>query len=64
MQSTSIRIDRATHDELKRLAAALDTTMGNTVSLAVRVLRRDRIGAELSTPLSEDETAWLDARLG
>jgi predicted transcriptional regulator len=64
MQSTSVRIDGATHDELKRLAAELDTTVGNTVALAVRALRQDRAGADLATPLRDDETAWLDAGLG
>ena len=48
MQSTSVRIDVSTHDELKRLAAELHTTVGNTVSLAVRALRQDRIGDELT----------------
>lgn len=64
MQSTSVRIDVATHEELKRLAAELQTTVGNTVTLAVRALRQDRVGAELSTPLRSDEIAWLDADLG
>lgn len=64
MQSTSVRIDVATHEELKRLAAALNTTVGNTVTLAVRALRQDRIGADLRAPLDEAETAWLDAELG
>jgi len=57
-------IDVTTHEELKRLAAELNTTVGNAVSLAVRALRQDRIGDELTTPLREDETAWLDADLG
>jgi hypothetical protein len=64
MQSTSVRIDTATHDELKRLAAELDTTVGNTVTLAVRALRQQRIGSDLRTPLADDELAWLDAELG
>lgn len=64
MQSTSVRIDVATHDELKRLAAELHTTVGNTVTLAVRALRQDRVGDELSAPLRTDESAWLDADLG
>lgn len=64
MQSTSVRIDAATHEELKRLAAEMNTTVGNTVSLAVRALRQDRIGEELSTPLREDEGTWLDADVG
>ncbi len=64
MQSTSVRIDASTHQELKRLAAELNTTVGNTVWLAVRALRQDRIGADLAAPLRDDETAWLDADLG
>ena len=64
MHSTSVRIDVATHEELKRLAAALNTTVGNTVSLAVRALRQDRVGADLAGALRGDESAWLDAHLG
>lgn len=64
MQSTSVRIDVATHDELKRLAAEFDTTVGNTVALAVRALRQDHIGHQLRIDQRDDETAWLDADLG
>lgn len=64
MQSTSVRIDSATHEHLKRLAAELNTTVGNTVTLAVRALRKDRIGSDLAVGLRDDETAWLDAELG
>lgn len=64
MQGTSVRIDTATHEELKRLAAELHTTVGNAVTLAVRALRQDRLGGELASPLRADETAWLDADLG
>ena len=64
MQSTSVRIDAATHEELKRLAAELHTTVGNAVSLAVRALRQDLVGAELMASLREDEVSWLDADLG
>lgn len=64
MQSTSVRIDAATHDELKRLADELNTTVGRTVSLAVRALRQDRLGDDLATPLRDDETDWLDADFG
>ena len=64
MQSTSVRIDRATHQELKRLAERLGTTVGETVALAVRRLRQDRIGEELGATLSRDEVDWLDADLG
>ncbi len=64
MQSTSVRITSATHDDLKRLAAKLDTTVGNTVTLAVRALRQDRMGRELSAEIRDDEASWLDADLG
>jgi hypothetical protein len=64
MQSTSVRIDTSTHDELKRLAVELNTTVGNTVTLAVRALRQNRIGDDLTTPLRAEEVAWLDADFG
>ena len=64
MHTTSVRIDGATHDELKRLASDLGTTVGHTVTLAVRSLRQDRIGHDLTAPLRDDETTWLDAELG
>lgn len=65
MQTTSVRIDTATHDEIKRLAASLGTTVGRTVTLAVRSLAQRQLGAELaSSPLRDDEIAWLDADLG
>jgi len=64
MQSTSVRIDQATHKELKRLANELGTTVGETVALAVRGLRQDRIGEELTAVLTKDEIDWLDADLG
>ena len=65
MQTTSVRIDVATHRQLKELARQLGTTVGDTVSLAVRTLRQDRIGRELAaTPLTDEETAWLDADFG
>ena len=64
MQSTSVRIDRATHQEIKRLANQLGATVGETVALAVRRLRQDRIGEELTASLRQDEVEWLDADLG
>ncbi len=59
-----MRIDRTTHDDLRRLGAELNTTVGNTVALAVRALRHDRVGSDLVTPLRDDETDRLDAELG
>ncbi len=64
MQSTSVRIDLATHVELKRLAAEFDTTVGNTVALAVRALRQEHIGHQLRDEQRADEASWLDADLG
>jgi uncharacterized protein YoaH (UPF0181 family) len=64
MPSTSVRIDRKTHEELKRLANALGTTVGEAVAIAARRLRQEQIGKQLNTPLSEDEIDWLDAELG
>jgi hypothetical protein len=64
MQSTSVRIDVTTHRELKRLAAALGTSVGDTVALAVRRLRQDQIGADLSSDPTGEEIEWLDADLG
>lgn len=64
MQSTSVRIDVTTHQELKRLAAEMGTTVGETVALAVRRLRQDRIGEELTAALTPGEVEWLDADLG
>ena len=64
MPSTSVRIDRTTHVELKRLANSLGKTVGETVALAVRRLRQERIGRELAAPLSQEEIEWLDADLG
>ena len=64
MQGTSVRIDVATHQELKRLAAELGASVGATVALAVRRLRQDQIGAQLSEELTPAEVDWLDAELG
>jgi hypothetical protein len=64
MQDTSIRIDRATHAEIKRLASELGHTVGETVALAVRRLRQELIGVELGRPLTDSESEWLDAELG
>lgn len=62
--TTTIRVDRATHEELKRLAAHRHSTVIETVSRAVRLLRQDEIGQELDEPLTDDETDWLDADPG
>ncbi|MEZ5176437.1 MAG: hypothetical protein R2823_09570 [Acidimicrobiia bacterium] len=64
MQSTSVRVDQDTHQELKKLAQELGTTVGEAVAIAARRLRQHRIGVELRTPLTKEEAVWLDADLG
>lgn len=62
--TTTIRIDRATNEQLKRLARERQTTVADTVARAVRLLRQEQMGHELSNPLENDEAEWLDAELG
>ena len=64
MQSTSVRIDVATHQRLKRLADELDKTVGETVAYAIGRLIQEQMGKELATPLTAEEVEWLDADLG
>ena len=61
---TTIRVDRATHEELRGLAARDHVTVNETVARAVRALRQDEMGRQLARELGEDEGAWLDADLG
>ena len=63
MQTASVRIDLATHRELKKLATALDTTVGATVAIAVRRLIQKRMGAQLNCELTSEDTGWLSADL-
>lgn len=63
-ESTTVRVDRATHDELKRLARQRNATVAETVARAVRVLRQEQMGRDLAQPVHEDEAVWLDAELG
>ncbi|MHA7245801.1 hypothetical protein [Arthrobacter tecti] len=62
--TTTIRVSRTTHDELLRLANERHQTVANTVARAVRLLHQDEIGHDLAAPLTDDETAWLDAEAG
>lgn len=63
-ETTTIRVDRNTHRELKRLAEERHATVADTVARAVRLLRQEKMGRQLAEPLSGDETEWLDAELG
>ena len=62
--TTTVRVDRPTHDALKRLAQERGATVTETVAAAVRLLRQDKMGEELSTPLEDEEMEWLDANAG
>lgn len=62
--TTTIRISRATHDELKQLASDRHQTVAETVARAVRLLRQERIGRDLAAPLTDEEVDWLDADAG
>jgi predicted transcriptional regulator len=61
--TTTIRIDRATYEELKRLARERRTTVMHTVARAVRMLRQEHTGHDLAQQLNDAEADWLDADL-
>ena len=62
--TTTIRISRTRHDELRRLAIRRHQTVAETVSRAVRLLQQDEIGQTLALQLTDEEVAWLDADAG
>ncbi len=62
--TTTIRVNRATHEELKRLARQHESTVTETVSRAVRLLRQEEMGRQLAEPLGSDEDGCLNADLG
>lgn len=62
--TTTIRISRTTHHELRRLAKERHQTVADTVSQAIRLLHQDDIGRDLAAPLTDEETSWLDADAG
>lgn len=64
MHSTSVRIDGTTHEELKKLASEFNTTVGGAVDLAIKALRQQRMGKQLSADLEQEELNWLNADLG
>ncbi|MBM6399786.1 hypothetical protein [Phycicoccus sonneratiae] len=63
-ETTTIRISRETHARVTRLAAERHETIDETVSSALRALRQDALGQDLSEELTDEETAWLDADAG
>lgn len=63
-ETTTVRVDRATHEELRRLARERNSTVAETIARAVRVLRQEEMGQDLAGALAEEESNWLDAELG
>lgn len=62
--TTTVRVDRATRDELKRIARHHNTTVAETVARAVRLLRQEQMGQELAAPVADEELQWLNADAG
>lgn len=63
-ETTTVRIDRSTHETLKRLALDRGTTVTEAVARAVRLLRQEQMGSELADAVDPVESEWLDADLG
>ena len=61
--TTTVRIDRSTHETLKRLARDRRTTVTDAVARAVRLLHQEQMGAELSQAPERTDSEWLDADL-
>lgn len=62
--TTTIRVSRETHARVTKLAAERHQTIDQTVAVALRLLRQDAMGRDMAVPLTDDETAWLDADAG
>ena len=62
--TTTVRIDRSTHEELRRLANERHMTVAEAVARGVRLLRQEQMGQQLTAPLTDGERDWLDADLG
>ena len=61
--STTVRIDRRTHEDLRRLAEERHITVSEAVARGMRLLRQEQMGQQLAGPLADDERAWLDTDL-
>lgn len=62
--TTTIRVSRATHERVSRLAHDRHETIDETVRAALRALRQDAMARDLAANLEGDEAAWLDADAG
>lgn len=61
--TTTVRIDRATHEEVRRLAQERDITVSEALARGVRLLRQEQMGQQLTEALTDAEREWLDADL-
>lgn len=59
--TTTIRVTRATHARVARLAAERKETFDETVNRALRALLQDLMASDLAAELTEEERAWLAA---
>jgi len=62
-ESTSVRVDRRTRDELRLLADADGVSLDEALSRLVRAERQRRMGEALSQPITDTEQEWLDGGL-
>jgi len=62
-ESTSVRVDRRTRDELRLLADADGVSLDEAVSRLVGAERQRRMGEALSQPITDAEQEWLDVGL-
>lgn len=62
--TTTIRISKDTHLELRRVSTRRGETTDETVRRALRALRQDDIARELAQNLTLEDDEWLDADAG
>ncbi len=62
--TTTIRVARATRDQLARLARQTGRSLADTVARGAQLVEQERMGIQLAEPLRDDEEAWLGAELG
>ncbi len=63
MPTTTIRVDRETHERLVELSKASGRSLIDTVSEAAEALRRKRLAEQVRSQLDtlrSDPEAWLD----
>lgn len=63
-ETTTIRISKDTHLELRRFSTRRGETTDETVRRALLALRQDDIARELAQNLTLEDDEWLDADAG